>query len=252
MKRKKKKDVRQEYIFGVNPIHEAIRAGRRKISGIIAKKGATGKPIQSLISHAKRCNIPVDLATIDKIARLANAEGHQGIVALVTMPHLTDFDKLVERAVSKPKSGRPTLCLLDGVMDPRNLGAIIRSAHAFGLDGVIYPEKRAASYTPVAAKASAGAGEHMSLCPVNNIAECIRKLTEDGFHCVALDSDGKENLNLAEVSALALVLGSEGKGIRPLVIKRCDKMMKIPITGPVGSLNVSSAAAVAFYLAASR
>ncbi|VAX25996.1 23S rRNA (guanosine(2251)-2'-O)-methyltransferase [hydrothermal vent metagenome] len=252
MKHKKKKDVRWEYIFGVNPIQEAINAGRRKISGIIVKKGATGKPVLSLISHAKRCNIPVDFSSIDKIARLADAEGHQGIVALVTMPRLTDFDKLVERAISKPKSGRPTLCLLDGVMDPRNLGAIIRSANAFGLDGVIYPAKRAASYTPVAAKASAGAGEHMSLCPVNNIAECVRKLRDDGFHCVALDAGGTEELDFAGISALALVLGSEGKGIRPLVIKRCDKVMKIPITGPVGSLNVSSAAAVTFHMASSR
>lgn len=239
-----------EHIFGVNSVTEAIKAGRRKIFKITVKEGATGKPVRVLIDFAKQKKIMVETATIDNIARLANAEGHQGVVASVSPPVYSRFENLVESALKKPN--RPVIALLDGVMDPRNLGAIIRSAEAFNLFGVIFPLSRAASYTPVAVKASAGAGEHMRLCRVTNMAETVKALAENGFEVIALEGGAKQPLEISKDTPTALVLGGEGTGVRPLVMKRCQKTVKIPIPGKVGSLNVAQAAAIAFYVATSR
>lgn len=252
MKRSRQKARNQEYLFGINPVMEAIKAGRRKVFGLTVKTGAVGKPLGGLIDLATRKKITVERADIDKVARMAATEGHQGVVALVSSPVYVKLDNLIERSLNKSKGHRPTLAVLDGVMDPRNLGAIIRSAEAFNVNGVIFPANRAAVYTPVAAKASAGAGEHMNLCLVTNIAETTRRLRDEGFMCVALDGDADKNLTFTEETPVALILGGEGTGVRPLVVKRCDYSARIPITGKTGSLNVSSAAAVAFYIASGK
>ena len=251
MKKKGAQKKRQatETLFGVNPIHEALKAGKRKFFGIVIKRGVAGsKPIEAIIRIAEQRGIRIESTDIETIAKRANAEGHQGILASVTpLPH-SSLDRLIERTISKKMKG---LAILDGVQDPRNFGAIIRSAEAFGMGGVIFQDRRAASYTPVAAKSSAGAGEHLPLCAVTNIAETIRRLKTEGFFCIGFDGDAKEIFNTPP-SPVAIVMGGEGTGIRPLVQKRCDTMAKIPITGQVGSLNVSAAAAIAFYIATSR
>ncbi|MDH5639273.1 MAG: 23S rRNA (guanosine(2251)-2'-O)-methyltransferase RlmB, partial [Nitrospinota bacterium] len=156
----------QDILFGINPITEAIKAGRRKIFQIIHKEGLQGAPAASLLSLARTKGIQVTTAPMEKVVALAGgADGSQGIVAMVSPPVYSSFDKLLDQLAAMDN---PIVAALDGVMDPRNLGAIIRSAEAFGLAAVIFPERRAASYTAVAAKASAGAGEHMRLCPVVN------------------------------------------------------------------------------------
>lgn len=249
MKRGRKKPKEREFIFGVNPITEAIRAGRRKIYGVYVKSGAiASKQTKALLDLAGRKRIHVERMDMEKIAKLAGAEGHQGILAEVSLPAYSNLEKLIERSLKNPRESRPAIAALDGVQDPRNLGAIIRSAEAFGFDGVIIPRDRAASYSPVAAKASAGAGEHMSLCQVTNMAEAVRLLKEAGFSCVALEGEAGEDFTGGPEGPIVIALGSEGVGVRPLVIKRCGITARIPMSGRINSLNVSTAAAVAFYI----
>lgn len=239
----------REILFGVNPIHEALKAARRKFYGLTLKSGIKqAGAVAEILEIAGRRGIPVKFEDIDTVARMAGAEGHQGICAQVTEPVYSGLDRVLEAAL---KSESPTLAILDGVMDPRNLGAIIRSAEAFGVAGVIFPDRRAAQYTPVAAKSSAGAGERARLCRVVNVAETVRTLKDEGWRVVALDGEAANEFAPAP-GPLALVLGGEGEGARPLVIKRAGETARIPMQGGVGSVNVSAAAAIAFYLASRR
>lgn len=246
---KKKRGVKRpvfETLFGVNPVREALRAGKRKFASVNVKGGADkSKALAAIIDAAGRRGVPVATSDIDTIAKRAGAEGHQGVVANVSPLPLSSLDRIIERTL---KLDTPCLAVLDGVQDPRNLGAIIRSAEAFGLGGVIIPDRRSASYTPVAAKASAGAGEHLPICVVTNIAETIRRLRDEGFYTVAFEKDAQD-VFIKPSGPIAIVMGGEGTGVRPLVIKRCDATAKIPIIGATGSLNVSVASAIAFYLA---
>ncbi|VAX18548.1 23S rRNA (guanosine(2251)-2'-O)-methyltransferase [hydrothermal vent metagenome] len=239
----------REIIFGVNPIVEALRADSRKFHRIVIKKGVkkSGATAQ-IIDTAKRKKIQIDYADIDAIAKMAGAEGHQGIVAVVSPIAFISLDKLI----SSSSSQNQALALLDGIMDPRNFGAILRSAEAFGIDGLIFPSRKAASYTPVAAKASAGAGERIKLCKVNNIAETVKLLRNEGYECIAFDSSAKNVFTKAKPGPVAVVLGGEGKGVRPLVAKRCNQTARIAMKGKIGSLNVSSAAAIIFHLVSIR
>jgi len=249
MKRGRHKFKERETLFGVNPVVEAINSGRRKIYAVAIKSGhIDSKQIQRLESLVAKKNIPMERVGIDEIARMAGAEGHQGVAAIVSSFAYTNLDKLLEQVAKKTRTSRPSIAILDGVTDPRNLGAIIRSASSFGFDGVIIPQDRAASYTPVAAKASAGAGESMNICMVTNIAETVRKLRAREFTCVALDGEAETELDNAPSGPVAVVLGAEGTGIRRLVLQRCDFAARIPMAGGIGSLNVAQAAAIAFYV----
>ena len=248
--RDRPREKEREIIFGVNPIAEALKHHKRKFFKIAVKDGyRKNGPLQAIVEEAQRREIRVDVTSYDEVAKLAVSEGHQGIAAAVSPLPYIDLDELLERCMKNPK---PSLAVLDSVMDPRNFGAIIRSAEAFGFDGVIFPTDRSTEYTPVAAKASAGAGESLALCRVTNIAETIRKLRDEGFACVALEEDAPDIVTALPSGPLCVVLGGEGTGVRPLVLKRCDYAAKIPMKGKIGSLNVSIAAAIGFYLASIR
>jgi 23S rRNA (guanosine2251-2'-O)-methyltransferase len=240
-----------EAIYGINPIIEALKAGRRKFIKIIAKEGAIKSPgLKEILDEAARRRLPVGFASIDEIANTVATEGHQGVFALVSPLPYTDFDTLLER-LEKVETG--FVVLLDGVTDPRNLGAVIRSAEAFGAAAVVIPRHKAASYTAVASKTSAGAGERMTLVQVANIAESVRRLKEEaGVFAVAFEGDAQETIDKLPSGKLAVVLGDEGTGVRPLTKKRCDTTVSIPMAGTVGSLNVSAAASIACYLASRK
>lgn len=250
MKNERQATRDREVIYGVNPVMEALKAGRRRFYNITVKPGhKKSGPVGEIVSLAESKRIQVDYQPVDEIAKRERIEGHQGVLANVSPPVYVNLDDLAD-----PSSAPQTylLAALDGVMDPRNLGAIIRSAEVFGVSGVIFPYDRACAYTPVAAKASAGAGERIKLCRVVNMAETIRKLSDDGFTCVALEEDAEVDFESAPDGPLVLVLGGEGTGVRELVKKRCGNTAKIPMKGGVGSLNVSTAAAIAFYIASNR
>jgi len=182
----------------------------------------------------------------EKLDRLAGTDRHQGVVAVVADYRYRELGELLEgaRAAGAP----PLVVVLDGIEDPQNLGAIIRSAHALGAHGVVIPKDRAAGITPAAAKASAGAVEHCPVARVTNLAQALERLKEAGVWTVATDASADEPISAVDLTVpTALVIGSEGAGVRPLVRRTCDRVARIPMQGKVGSLNASASAAIALY-----
>ena len=208
-------------VYGLNPVREVLRAGGEGLSELwLAEGGTRGAAFAELERLGREAGAKVRSAPRAKLERLAGTDRHQGVV-------------------------------LDGVEDPHNLGAIIRSAHALGAHGVIIPKDRAVGVTPTVAKASAGAVERCPIARVTNVAKTIEALKEDGIWSVALAADGDAPLARVDLAGpIALVLGSEGEGLRPLVRKTCDHAAHIPMIGDLDSLSVSASAAVALYEAA--
>ncbi len=237
-------------VYGVNPVRELLRAGGEGLAELwLAEGGTRGAAFAELERLGRQGGAKVRTAPRAKLDRLAGTDRHQGVVAVVADYRYAQVDDLLARAKA---SGRPPLLVvLDGVEDPHNLGAIIRSAHALGAHGVVIPKDRAVGITPAAAKASAGAVERCPVARVTNVAKTLESLKEAGVWSVALAADGERPLGQVDLrGATALVLGSEGEGLRPLVRRTCDLSAKIPMTGGLDSLSVSASAAVALYEAA--
>jgi len=236
-------------IYGVNPVRELLRSDAEVAELWLVEGGTRGAAFAELERLARRGDAKVRAAPRAKLDRLAGTDRHQGVVAVVADFRYADLDELLAAAQA---SGRPPLLVvLDGVEDPHNLGAIIRSAHALGAHGVIIPKDRAVGVTPAVAKASAGAVERCPVARVTNVAQCLEALKEAGIWSVALAADADRPLGAMDLKGpTALVLGSEGEGLRPLVRKTCDLAAKIPMTGDLDSLSVSASAAVALYEAA--
>ncbi len=212
----------------------------------LASGGTRGDAFADLERLARALGAKVRAAPRPKLDRLAGTDRHQGVVAVVADYRYADLDDMLASATS---AGRlPLLVVLDGVEDPQNLGAIVRSAIALGADGVVVPKDRAAAVTPAVAKASAGAVERCPIARVTNVAKTIEALKQAGVWSVALTADAKEPLDALDLSgSTALVLGSEGEGLRPLVRRTCDHAARIPMKGDIDSLSVSASAAIALY-----
>jgi 23S rRNA (guanosine2251-2'-O)-methyltransferase len=230
-------------VYGLNPVRELLRAATAEVSELWLAEGGTRAAAFAELARLARA------APRAKLDRLADTDRHQGIVAVVADFRYADVNDLVAAAGA---SGRPPLLVvLDGVEDPHNLGAIIRSAHALGAHGVVIPKDRAVGVTPAVAKASAGAVERCPVARVTNVAQTIESLKGAGVWSVALAADGDRPLGEVDLKApTALVLGSEGEGLRPLVRRTCDLAARIPMMGELDSLSVSASAAVALYEAA--
>lgn len=234
-------------VYGVNPVRELLRAGGEGVSELWLAEGATrGAAFGELERLARATRAKIRHAPRAKLERLAGTDRHQGVVAVVADFAYADLDDLVAAARA---SGRPALIVvLDGVEDPHNLGAIVRSALALGAHGVVIPRDRAVGITAAAAKASAGAVERLPVARVTNVAQAVEALKEHGVWSVALAADGDRPLAGVDLKGpTALVLGSEGEGLRPLVRRTCDHSARIPMTGELDSLSVSASAAVALY-----
>jgi 23S rRNA (guanosine2251-2'-O)-methyltransferase len=237
-------------LYGVNPVRELLRAGGEGIAELWLAEGSTrGDAFGELERLARAAGAKVRTAPRGKLDRLAGTDRHQGVVATVADYRYAEVGELLDAAAA---SGRPPLLVvLDGVEDPHNLGAIIRSAHALGAHGVIIPKDRAVGITPAAAKASAGAVERCPVARVTNVAKTLEALKDAGVWSVALAADGDRALGELDLRGpTALVLGSEAEGLRPLVRKTCDLSGRIPMLGELDSLSVSAAAAVVLYEAA--
>jgi 23S rRNA (guanosine2251-2'-O)-methyltransferase len=197
-----------------------------------------------IVELARSLAIRVELVGRRKLDELADGLRHQGVLALAPeFPYLT-LDELRERAPE-----RPLFVALDEITDPHNFGAIVRSAVAFGVHGIIIPERRSAGVTGVVSRTSAGAIEHAAIARVVNLARALGSLADDGLQIVGLAGEGEASLDsLAPApGGRVVVIGSEGKGLRELTRKRCDLLVRIPMSGPIASLNASVAAGVAFY-----
>lgn len=233
-------------VYGVNPVRELLRAGESLSELWLAEGHQRGGPVAELARSARERGAKVRDAPRARLDRLAGTDRHQGVVAVVGDYAYRDLEDILE---ASRRAGEPALVVvLDGIEDPQNLGAIIRSAHALGAHGVVIPKDRAAGVTAAAAKASAGAVEHCPVARVTNLAQAVEALKEAGVWTVATDAAADEDLTRVDLTvATALVLGSEGSGVRPLVRRTCDRVARIAMRGKVGSLNASAAAAIALY-----
>jgi 23S rRNA (guanosine2251-2'-O)-methyltransferase len=227
-------------IYGINPVLEALRAGRVKELRVSERAG--GRVIEA-IKSAGRDGVAVRRVTPGELDRLAHGGVHQGIAAELVPLDRYDVGDLVRGA-----RATPLIVVLDGIEDPHNVGAILRTADAAGADGVIRQSRRAAPLGGAAAKASAGAVSHVKIADVVNIARALEELKEAGVWTVGLTGGSSKRLDQVDLKvATALVLGAEGSGLRRLVRDRCDWLASIPMKGHVQSLNVSVAAGIALF-----
>jgi 23S rRNA (guanosine2251-2'-O)-methyltransferase len=237
-------------VYGVNPVRELLRAGGEGLSELwLAEGGTRGAAFAELERLGRTAGAKVRAAPRPKLDRLAGTDRHQGVVAVVADFRYATTEDVLARAAA---SGRPALLVvLDGVEDPHNLGAVVRSAHALGAHGVLIPKDRAVGVTAAVAKASAGAVERCAIARVTNVSKALEGLKEAGVWSVALAADGDRPLAAVDLAGpVALVLGSEGEGLRPLVRRTCDLSARIPMPGEMESLSVSASAAIALYEAA--
>jgi 23S rRNA (guanosine2251-2'-O)-methyltransferase len=237
--------VKTEILYGIHPVQEALKAGRRKFYEIyIARDNPAGR-LDNILKITKDLNIAVIQLKSKQLSGLAKTSEHQGIGAKVSAYPVEELDQILNRQISGSYS---LLLILDQVVDPRNLGALIRTALAVGVQGVIIPKDRSAPPGPVASKASAGAMEHLHLIKVPNLVGAIKQIKTTGIWVAGLDRSAPKSVFENDLTdPLAIVIGAEEKGLRPLVKAACDFLVSIPQMGPVDSLNASVAGAVAMY-----
>jgi len=226
-------------LAGIHPVAEALRAGR-PLERVLVAKGAGGPRLQEIIDLARQGSIPLRFEPRPALDRLSGTAAHQGVVALGAAQK---YGSLADVA-----SGARLLVFLDGVEDPHNLGAVIRTAHAAGADAVVIPERRAAGLTDVVAKAAAGALEHLPVVRVGNLNRALDEIKQSGYSVYGIDEKGTVDYDQVNYGApAALVLGGEGKGLHEMVRKRCDAILRIPMAGKISSLNVSVAAGIVLF-----
>lgn len=235
-------------IYGINPVDEAIISGKT-INKIYAQKG--NREVYEIIKKAKMKRIVVVEADKQKLDRMISEEGQmqknsQGIVASVTDYNYFTVDDILDEASKRNES--PFIIILDKIEDPHNLGAIVRSAECLGAHGVIIQKRNASQVTDTVEKVAAGACNYVKIARVTNITETIKYLKEKGIWIYGLDMDGASNIYETDFSGpIGLVIGNEGDGISRLVLKNCDVIVKIPMTGHIESLNASVSAAISMY-----
>jgi 23S rRNA (guanosine2251-2'-O)-methyltransferase len=229
------------------PVLEAVRAKPERIEQLYIADGSFHPSVAGeLLSRARDAGIKTERVQRDRLNSLADGGVHQGVVAEVRLFDYAELSDLIELA--KDSGEPPLIVVLDGIQDPHNLGAIIRSAHALGAHGVVIAKDRAAQVTGVVAKSSAGAVEHCPIARVTNISRAIEELKEAGLWSVAADPTGETSLPAAKLDGpLAVVIGAEGEGVREGVLKACDFKVTIPMAGQVGSLNASVSAGILLY-----
>jgi 23S rRNA (guanosine2251-2'-O)-methyltransferase len=233
-----------ERIYGINAVAEALKSRGRRFEYVGVTRERQDVRMQRVIEECRRAGVPVRFMSREEIGRLAGAVPHQGVVAVVSAKQYTD----VAGVLAAKRERYALVLVLDGVEDPHNLGALVRTADAVGADGVLIPERRAAGVTATVAKASAGATEHVPIAKITNVARTLEQLKAAGLWIVGLDERGLQLYHEVDFQMdCALVLGAEGRGLHDLVRKRCDFLVKIPMAGRVASLNVSVAAGVVLY-----
>jgi 23S rRNA (guanosine2251-2'-O)-methyltransferase len=241
--------VSRRIVFGVRPVEELCRAHPRAVQVVYVADGYRSPEIARAVQVAKERGITVEMRPRQMVAELAGDAVHQGMVAITGAFGYAEVGDLLAAAAAAGEA--PLVVLLDGITDPHNLGAIVRSAEVLGAHGVIIPERGAAPVTPAAVKASAGATERMRIARVLNILRAVDGLRERGVRVLGAGAGQGERLDQADLRGpVALVVGAEGKGMREAVARRCDGLFHIPQRGAVASLNASVAAAIALYEAA--
>ena len=235
-------------LTGIHAVREALEAGRA-FDRIVIARGRQDTRVEEIVQLARARNISLRFEDRSQLERLADSKDHQGIVGLVASRAAGTLDEILVAANAGAGRGEKGLIvLLDGVEDPHNLGAVIRTALAAGAHGVVIPERRAAGLTDTVARASAGALAHMPVAKVTNLVRTMEELKEAGYWLVGLDEQAEKSYTEVDFSSpVGIVLGGEGKGLHELTRKRCDFVVSLPTVGPVKSLNVSVAAGVVLF-----
>ncbi len=239
-------------LTGIHAVKEALEAWR-PIDRIAIAKGRQDTRVEEIVQLARKQGVPVRFEDRGQLDRLANSKDHQGVVALAAARAAASLEDILANANANANANAGhgqlgLIVLLDGVEDPHNLGAIIRTTLAVGAHGVVIPERRAAGLTDTVARASAGALAHLPVAKVTNLVRTMEELKDAGYWLVGLDEQGGENYTEVDyASPVGIVLGSEGQGLHELTRKRCDFVVSLPTTGPIKSLNVSVAAGVVLF-----
>jgi 23S rRNA (guanosine2251-2'-O)-methyltransferase len=232
-------DAALPVLIGIHPVAEALRA-RRPLDRVLVAKGLAGPRVQEIIDLSRRNSTPLRFEERSALDRLAGSAAHQGVVALGAAKRYAELGDLTGTA--------QMLVVLDGLEDPHNLGAVIRTAHAAGADAVVVPERRAAGLTETVAKAAAGALEYLPVARVTNINRTLEELKKSGFWIYGVDERGDQDYDQVDYAERAvLVFGAEGKGLHQMVREHCDVVARIPMEGKISSLNVSVAAGVVLF-----
>jgi 23S rRNA (guanosine2251-2'-O)-methyltransferase len=230
-------------ICGINPVLEALSAGARHFDRLLVAKGVRNRRISDIIARASQRGIALRFEGRESLDRLSGGLSHQGVIGVVSAKELLDVETLMAEARDPA-----LLVLLDGVEDPRNLGAVLRSVEAAGADGVLLPERHNAGLSETVARVSAGALEYVKVARVGNVVQALEQLKDRGFWIVGFDASAAVRWDAVDLRrSVTLVLGGEGKGIRRLVREHCDQLVCLPLFGHVSSLNVSVAAGIALY-----
>jgi 23S rRNA (guanosine2251-2'-O)-methyltransferase len=238
-----------EMIYGLHPVEEALRSGTRRFDHVCVARERLNQGhdtrLAQIIALCRAADVKVHTEPRETLTRLAGTSAHQGVVAVVRERDFLGVEDLLV-------GPEPRLVLaIDGVEDPQNLGALLRTAEGAGVDGVLLTERRSAPLSAVAIKASAGAAEHLRLARVANLVRALESLKERNLWCVGLDEHGTQDYDQYDfTSNTVIVLGREGAGLHDLVRRTCDHLLRIPMAGRVGSLNVSAAGAVVLFEAA--
>ena len=231
-------------LYGINTVTEALKARGRNFEWVAVAKERKDIRLQRAIDECRKIGVPVRVLSRMELDELAGNAAHQGLVAATSAKQYSDLDDLV----AARRGERSLIVVLDGVEDPHNLGAILRTADAAGADGLVIPERRSAAVTAAVAKVSAGASEHLPVAKVTNISRALEELKEKGMWVIGLDERGEQTYDAVDYKMhCVVVLGAEGKGLHDLVRRHCDFLVSIPMLGKVPSLNVSVAAGIVLY-----
>ena len=233
-----------DVIYGIHAVAEALKSRGRGFEYVAISRERHDAKLQRIVEDCRESRVPVRFVSRQDLDRLANRAAHQGVVAVTAAKQYGDLDDLLAHR----RGEHSFLIVLDGVEDPHNLGAIIRTADAAGADGIVIPERRAVGVTGTVAKASAGASEHLPIAKVTNVSRAVEELKKQNIWTVGLDERGTQAYDQLDYKMdCALVLGAEGKGLHEQVRRHCDFVVSIPMLGQVPSLNVSVAAGVVMY-----
>ena len=238
----------KDIILGRNAVTEAMKAGR-SINKLLIAEGSRDGSIQKLIALAKDNRIVIESTSRDRLDKIAGGQRHQGVIAYAAPVEYSTLEEILQLAEDKHE--QPFILLLDELEDPHNFGAILRTADAVGVHGVLIPKRRSVSLNSTVAKTSAGAIEYVKVAQINNVAQTLKQLKDLNITVIGSDIEGIDIYDKTKhfdlTGAIVLVIGSEGKGMRRLTKENCDLLLKIPMVGKINSLNASVAAAVLMY-----
>ena len=235
-----------QIIYGIHPVREALTSPSLRFQKILVSARNPSPSLQSILDLAQKRNIPLTFTDKEALGKMAGGGLHQNIIGIVEETFYAGLEEMLVRP--KKEETKALFLILDGIQDPQNFGSLIRTALGCGVQGIIIPKDRAVGITPVVIKASAGAAAHMPVVRVVNIAMTIDRLKKEGIWVYGSSGEGKDLIYDLDLNIdLAIVIGAEGKGIRPLVKKKCDRLFSIPMKGHVSSFNASVSGGMILY-----